>query len=126
MLLQKTKGTILINDSGEVRKEVIEPLTNYNMLVLDQRFNQNSSVSFVNANTTRNGSFRDANASALLFDLNTKENTYNLYGDFKFSHINTTEDYNGYKASLNFEKKVEDTAIYSPENTYLRITISMI
>ena len=101
---EKTKATILNNDTGQVRKEVIEPLTNYNMLVLDQRFNQNSSVSFVNANTTRNGSFRDANTSALLFDLNTKANTYNLYGDFKFSHVNTTKDYNGYKTSLNFEK----------------------
>jgi hypothetical protein len=56
------------------RKEVIEPLTNYNVLVLDQRFNQNSSVSFVNTNTTRNGSFRDANVS-LLFDLSTKANS---------------------------------------------------
>ncbi len=101
---EKTKATILNNDTGEVRKEVIEPLTNYNMLVLDQRFNQNSSVSFVNANTTRNGSFRDANVSALLFDLNTKENTYNLYGDFKYSTINTIEDYDGYKAELNFRK----------------------
>jgi hypothetical protein len=54
---EKTKATIL-NDTGEVRK-VIEPLTNYNMLVLDQHFNQNSSVTFVNANTTRNGDFRD-------------------------------------------------------------------
>ena len=101
---EKTKATIFNNDTNEVRKEVIEPLTNYNMLVLDQRFNQNSSVSFTNANTTRNGDFRDANASALVFDLNTKENTYNLYGDFKFSHVNTINDYNGYKTSLNFEK----------------------
>jgi hypothetical protein len=101
---EKTKATILNNDTGEVRKEVIEPLTNYNMLVLDQRFNQNSSVSFVNANTTRNGSFRDANVSGLLFDLNTKKNTYNLYGDFKYSTINTIEDYDGYKAELNFRK----------------------
>ncbi|MGZ9734276.1 DUF5916 domain-containing protein [Flavobacterium sp. GNP002] len=101
---EKTKATILNNDTGEVRKEVIEPLTNYNMLVLDQRFNQNSSVTFVNANTTRNGSFRDANVSGLLFDLNTKENTYNLYGDFKYSTINTVEDYDGYKAELNFRK----------------------
>ncbi|MDP3681084.1 MAG: DUF5916 domain-containing protein [Flavobacterium sp.] len=101
---ERTKATILNNDTGEVRKEVIEPLTNYNMLVLDQRFNQNSSVSFVNANTTRNGGFRDANASALLFDLNTKENTYNLYGDFKYSSINAIEDYDGYKTSLNFQK----------------------
>ena len=101
---EKTKATILNNDTGEVRKEVIEPLTNYNMLVLDQRFNQNSSVTFVNANTTRNGSFRDANVSGLLFDLNTKKNTYNLYGDFKYSTINTVEDYDGYKAELNFRK----------------------
>ncbi len=101
---EKTKATILNNDTGEVRKEVIEPLTNYNMLVLDQRFNQNSSVTFVNANTTRNGNFRDANVSALLFDLNTKANTYNLYGDFKYNTINTDEDYNGFKTEIGLEK----------------------
>lgn len=101
---EKTKATILNNETGEVRKEVIEPLTNYNMLVLDQRFNQNSSISFVNANTIRNGGFRDANVSALLFDLNTKKNTYNLFGDFKYSTINTLQDYDGYKAELNFRK----------------------
>jgi hypothetical protein len=31
------------------------------------------------------GDFRDANVSALLFDLSTKANSYNLYGDFKYS-----------------------------------------
>ena len=103
-ITEKTKATIFNSLTNEKRKEVIEPLTNYNVLVLDQRFNQNSSVSFVNANTTRNGEFRDANTSALVFDLNTKQNTYNLYGDFKFSHVNTLEDYNGYKTALNFEK----------------------
>ncbi len=100
----KTYATILDNSTNKTRKEVIQPLTNYNVLVFDQRFNQNSSVSFVNTNTTRNGSFRDANASALLFDLSTKENTYNLYGDFKYSTINDVEDYNGFKTSLNFAK----------------------
>jgi hypothetical protein len=103
-ITKKTYATIQNNDTNETRKEVIEPLTNYNMLVLDQRFNQNSSVSFVNANTTRTGSFRDANVSALLFDLNTKANTYSLFGDFKYSSINTTEDYTGFKTALNFAK----------------------
>lgn len=103
-ITKKTFATIRNNDTNDTRKEVIEPLTNYNMLVLDQRFNQNSSVSFVNANTTRNGSFRDANVSALLFDLNTKANTYNLYGDFKYSSINTIEDYTGFKTALTFAK----------------------
>jgi hypothetical protein len=54
-------------------EKVIEPISNYNVLVLDQRFRQNSSVSFVNTNVTRNGSFRDANVSALVFDLSTKQ-----------------------------------------------------
>ena len=101
---EKTYATILNNETNKTRKEVIQPLTNYNVLVLDQRFNQNSSISFVNTNTTRNGSFRDANVSGLLFDLNTKKNTYNLYGDFKYSMINTLENYDGYKAELNFRK----------------------
>lgn len=101
---EKTYATIQDTITNTSRKEVIEPLVNYNVLVFDQRFNQNSSVSFVNTNTVRNGSFRDANASALLFDLNTKANTYNLYGDFKYSTINDVEDYDGYKTALNFAK----------------------
>jgi hypothetical protein len=111
---EKTFATIQDTISGATRKEVIEPLTNYNVLVLDQRFNQNSSVTFVNTNTLRNGNFRDGNVSALLFDLNTKANTYNLYGDFKYSDVknnsiydalnNGLENYNGYKTALNFAK----------------------
>jgi hypothetical protein len=111
---EKTFATIQDTISGATRKEVIEPLTNYNVLVLDQRFNQNSSVTFVNTNTLRNGNFRDGNVSALLFDLNTKANAYNLYGDFKYSDVknnsiydalnNGLENYNGYKTALNFAK----------------------
>ncbi|CAM2794989.1 DUF5916 domain-containing protein [Flavobacterium frigoris] len=105
-ITEKTYATILNNDTKQTRKEVIQPLTNYNVLVFDQRFRQNSSISFVNTNTTQNGSFRDANVSALLFDLSTKANSYNLYGDFKYSAINDIEDYNGFKSSLNFAKTI--------------------
>lgn len=101
---EKTYATIRDTITNITRKEVIEPLTNYNVLVFDQRFNQNSSVSFVNTNTTRNGNFRDANASALLFDLNTKANTYNLFGDIKYSTINDLKEQNGYKTAINFAK----------------------
>jgi hypothetical protein len=103
-ITEKTYATIQNTDTGETRKEVVEPLTNYNVIVLNQRFNKNSSVSFINTNTLRNGSFRDANVSAVLFDLNTKKNTYTLNGDFKYSSINTVEDYDGYKTALNLEK----------------------
>lgn len=101
---EKTFATIFDTTTKTSSKSVVQSLTNYNMLVLDQRFNQNSSVTFVNANTTRNGDFRDANVSALLFDLNTKANTYNLYGNFKYNAINTVEDYNGFKTEIGLEK----------------------
>lgn len=103
-ITERTFATIKNTENLETRKAVIEPLTNYNIVVLDQRFNQNSSVTFINTNTTRNGSFRDANVSGLLFDLNTKANTYNLYGDIKYSAVHDTENYDGYKAALNFAK----------------------
>nr|WP_315195811.1 DUF5916 domain-containing protein [uncultured Flavobacterium sp.] len=103
-ITEKTYATIKDTITSATRKETIEPLANYNIMVLDQRFNQNSSITFINTNTIRNGGFRDANVSGLLFDLNTKKNSYSLNGDFKYSTINTYEDYNGYKTVLNFEK----------------------
>ena len=62
-ITEKTYATIKDTVTSTTRKEVIEPLANYNIVVLDQRFNQNSSVTFINTNTIRNGSFRDANVS---------------------------------------------------------------
>lgn len=103
-ITEKTYATIRNTDTNSIRKETIEPLTNYNILVFDQRFRQNSSVSLINTNTSRNGSFRDANVTGLVFDLNTKGNTYNLSGDLKYSSINDIKDYNGFKTYLNFAK----------------------
>lgn len=103
-ITEKTNATIRDSLSLQSRKVVVEPLTNYNIIVLDQRFGKNSSVTFINTNTIRNGSFRDANVSGLLFDLNGSKNTYSLNGDFKYSKVNSLEDYSGFKTALNFEK----------------------
>ncbi|MES2748573.1 MAG: DUF5916 domain-containing protein [Bacteroidota bacterium] len=106
-LTKKTFADIRNTVTGEERQEVVEPLANYNVFVLDQRFRKNSSVSFVNTNVTRNGEFRDANVSAALFDLNTKKNTYNLSGDYKYSYINeygNNNNKNGYSTSLNLKE----------------------
>ena len=101
-ITEKTFASIKDTVSGETRKVVIEPLTNYNVLVLDQRFRKNSSVSFINTNVTRNGHFRDANVTGLVWDLNTKANTYNLSGNVKYSTINATQDTDGLYATLSF------------------------
>lgn len=99
---EKTYATIENTVNNETRRVEVEPLTNYNVLVLDQRFRKNSSFSFINTNVTRNGNFRDANVSALVWDLNTKKNTYNLSGNFKSSFVNEIEDKKGISTTLNF------------------------
>ena len=101
---EKTVAIIRNTSTQEVRQEVVEPLANYNVLVLDQRFRKNSSIALINTNVTRNGSFRDANVTALAWDLNTKKNTYNLAGDFKYSVVNNLEDKKGINSQLNFSE----------------------
>lgn len=98
---ETTTAKIRNNSDQSVRSEVVEPLTNYSVFVLDQRFRKNSSVSFINTNVTREGGFRDGNVSALVWDLNTKENTYNLSGDFKYSYVNEGGAKTGIASSLN-------------------------
>lgn len=98
---KKTNATVENSITKETRTEEVEPLTNYNVLVLDQRFRKNSAISFINTNVTRNGDFRDANVSALVWDLNTKKNTYNLSGDIKYSFVNDVVDKKGFYTSLN-------------------------
>ena len=56
-------------------------------MVLDQQFNQNSSIALINTNVTRDGRFRDANVTALTWHLETKDSKYNADGSFKLSNI---------------------------------------
>jgi hypothetical protein len=70
------------------RNRITESLANYNILVIDQQFRGNSSVSLINTNVTRNGKFRDANVTGALFDISNKANKYNYRGEVKTSTIN--------------------------------------
>ncbi|MCP9200294.1 carbohydrate binding family 9 domain-containing protein [Gramella sp. GC03-9] len=74
--------------SGENREKLTEPLANYNIVVLDQRFNKNSSISLINTNVTRNGHFRDGNVSAFMFDIYNRENSFNFAGQATMSNVN--------------------------------------
>ncbi len=72
---------------GMKRNIKTNPLTNYNILVLDQTLKNNSAVSLINTNVTRNNSYYNANVTAGLFDLNNKKNTYNLNGKLAVSQL---------------------------------------
>ena len=101
---EKTYATLYNTITGDSRNELVEPLANYNELVLDQRFHKNSSISLVNTNVTRNGSFRDGNVSALVWDLNTTKNTFNLSGNFKYSYVNDVDTKKGINSNLNLSE----------------------
>jgi len=88
----RDQNTQAITDSViSYRNRVTESLTNYNILVLDQQFNGNSSVSFINTNVTRDGHFRDGNVTGLLADISNKRNTYNIRGQVKMSNVNLSD-----------------------------------
>lgn len=99
-ITEETKVSIRNTIDDSTREEVVSPLTNYNVTVFDQRFNQNSSVTFINTNVTRNGSYRDANVTGIVFDLNTKKNTYNLSGRANMSSVYDNENKNGISSFL--------------------------
>ncbi|TBW29067.1 DUF5916 domain-containing protein [Gramella sp. KN1008] len=91
--------------TGNTRRLVTEPLANYNILVLDQRFNKNSSISLVNTNVTRNGHFRDGNVSAFLFDIFNKKNSFNFKGQAKMSNVNLPgQNKTGFASNLSVER----------------------
>lgn len=56
---------VLNKSTNEHLKIETEPLTNYNVLVLDQPLKGQSNINFTNTNVLRNGTAKDANASSL-------------------------------------------------------------
>ncbi|MBB2146328.1 hypothetical protein GM921_12575 [Pedobacter sp. LMG 31464] len=85
-----------------------QPLTNYNIFVLDQSLKNNSSVSVINTNVLRHGSAYDANVSAALFNINDKKNAYFINGAGKMSYLTADpikENRNGYSYELQLGKK---------------------
>ena len=73
-------ATIENTVTKEQRKIQTDPLTNYNVFVLDKTLKNNSSISLVNTNVWRSGKDYDANVTAALFDFNDKKNMWNVGG----------------------------------------------
>lgn len=89
---RKTFATLQNNETDETREVLVEPLSNYNMLVVDQLFGQNNYVTLINTNVTRLGDFRDANVTGGLFQLQNKKNSLAVSGQANLSVISDDED----------------------------------
>jgi hypothetical protein len=100
-----TEAEIMDTETGEVRSVQTQPMTNYNVLVLDQVFGDANYVTFVNTNTMRDKDWRRANVSGLLFRLQDKNNSHRLTGEFKSSMISQHGFTDvGYSTFLNIER----------------------
>ena len=101
-ITKPTYALIEDTETGQRREVLTDPLTNYNVFVLDKTMKNNSSVSFVNTSVLRNGSAYDANVSALLFDLNDASNSWNVGGQFSTSQLyNSGSEKNSFGYSHN-------------------------
>lgn len=88
-----------------------EPLTNYNIVVLDQAFKGRSYLTFTNTNVIRNGATRDANVAALNFAAYDKTNTYSISGSARYSKIFGLTPYNFIAKTYRYISDIDTTTI---------------
>jgi len=107
-ITNETKATIKNMTTGKEREYVTEPYANYNVFVMDYNFKGNSSVSFINTNVIRQGSFRDANVTGVYSNLYGQKNTLNVYAGGALSLIHDQEAYTkGIKYYFKASKRIE-------------------
>ena len=94
------------------------PLTNYNILVIDQALKGRSSITLTNTNVMRNGNSRDANVTALDLALYNKTNTNAFNGTARYSKIWGTNPYDGFNTTLKYGK-VSGSWRYSLQNVVI-------
>ncbi len=100
-------ATIRDTITGDEREVHVSPLTNYNIITLDQNLKNNSYVTLINTNVLRNGSTYDANVTAAEFSVRDKGNKFEISGNAKYSKKfnwgdNVSDD--GYAYSLDLSK----------------------
>jgi len=92
---------------GKTRSYETQPLTNYNVVVLDQNLKNNSSISLINTNVWRKGSeYYDANVIGTEFSLKDKNQDYNVSGIAAYSvqAYSDAPDNTGHKFEMDIDK----------------------
>ncbi len=90
---------------GKTRQFETSPLTNYNVLVLDQAYKNNSYLSLINTNVARKDNSYNADVTALLFKIANKKNTYGIDGSTDVSQLYYTSKPDvGYRYLLDLAK----------------------
>ncbi|MEO6613155.1 MAG: DUF5916 domain-containing protein [Chitinophagaceae bacterium] len=102
--LTKPQYAIVDDGTGKEYKMETDPLTNYNIMVIDQGLKNNSRVTLINTNVLRNGHDYDANVTSLDWDLYDNQVNWNVWGQVNHSRLgsypNSGETTKGYLYNL--------------------------
>jgi hypothetical protein len=85
--ITKAQHATIDDGTGKEYKIQTDPLTNYNIMVLDQGLKNNSRVTIVNTNVLRSGKDYDANVTALDWDLYDNQVNWNFWGQVNRSRL---------------------------------------
>jgi hypothetical protein len=95
----------VLDSNGRQRQCQTGPLTNYNVLVLDQALKNNSYVSLINTNVWRQENSYNADVTGLLFKFANKANSYSFSGSGDMSQLYYAAKPDiGYRYALNYGK----------------------
>lgn len=86
--ITKPQFATVKDQTGKEYKLETNPLTNYNVLVVDQGLKNNSRVTLINTNVLRNGKDYDANVTSLDWDLYDNQVNWNVWGQINHSRLN--------------------------------------
>jgi len=96
-----------------------DPLTNYNIIVLDKALKGRSFITFTNTNVIRESTGRDANVSGLDFAFFNSSNRYSISGSARKSDILGNTPYSGFTSTA-FDTIHTDQGIFlKPYSGYL-------
>ena len=111
-ITDRTFVTVQNTETGTVREVEADPLSNFNVLVLDQNLKNNSSITFTNNSVIRSKNGDDSNVTGLNFNINDESLTWRLRGFYGYSQIAqrniemTDRDLKtGYKYFVEFSKR---------------------
>jgi len=99
----------VMSKEGDTEKILTDPLTNYNAFVLDQNLKNNSYVSLINTNVSRQGNYYNSNVLGTQFKFMDNNNMYgvvgsgswsSLYGDSKIEYV----DQDGFESYVEIAK----------------------
>jgi len=104
--------------SGDTRDVLVQPFTNYNVLVVDQSMRNNSYLSLINTNISMAGSPFSANVTGTDFEFRDKTKTLKVSGKAALSIRGETKKEKGYYSRLGIEKNVGNAGFGVSQRVY--------